>query len=170
MKRNLLGTMSAAVACMGMMLPPVAVAATPVDGNHDVALRQGGVLVGQVVDRQGAAKANTAVSIRYADHEVVRATTDENGVFAAKGLRGGQYQLLTDDGASVCRLWAADTAPPSARPAALVVSGNNVVRGQGPANSWVTWMKAHPYITAGTVAAAIAVPLALADNEDDDGC
>ena len=77
------------------------------------------------------AKANAAVSIRYANHEVVRTTTDENGVFAAKGLRGGQYELLTDDGVSACRLWAADTAPPAARPAALLVSGDNVVRGQG---------------------------------------
>ena len=98
--------------------------------NHDVALRDGGVLVGQIVNPQGVAKAHANVSIRYANHEVVRTTTDANGVFAAKGLRGGQYQILTDEGMNTCRLWAAGTAPPAARPAALVVSGDPVVRGQ----------------------------------------
>jgi hypothetical protein len=156
---------------MGMMLPSAALAATPakpVNGGSDIALREGGMLVGQVVDAQGVAQANSPVSIRFANHEVVRATTDKNGMFAAKGLRGGQYQLLTQDGVSVCRLWAADTAPPSARSAALVVTGDNVVRGQGPMGNWVTWMKAHPYITAGTVATAIAVPVAIAASDDDD--
>jgi hypothetical protein len=154
-----------------MILPSTTLAAAPskpATGGSDIALRQGGLLVGQVVDGQGVAKANAAISIRFANHEVVRTTTDKDGVFAAKGLRGGQYQLVTQDGASVCRLWASDTAPPSARPAALVVAGNNVVRGQGPVTNWVTWMKAHPYITAGTVATAIAVPVAIAATNDDD--
>jgi hypothetical protein len=154
-----------------MILPSAALAATPArlaTGGGDIALREGGLLVGQVVDVQGVVKANAAVSIRFANREVVRTTTDENGMFAAKGLRGGQYQLLTQDGLSVCRLWAADTAPPSARPAALVVTGDSVVRGQGPVGNWVTWMKAHPYITAGTVATAIAIPVAIAVSDDDD--
>jgi hypothetical protein len=30
-------------------------------------------------------------------------------------------------------------------------------------------MKAHPYLTAGGIAAAIAIPLALADDDDDNG-
>ncbi len=169
MKRNWMGTIAATIACTGMLVPTSAMATSPAAGNHDVALREGGVLVGQVVNPQGVARANAPVSIRYADYEVVRTTTDEHGVFAAKGLRGGQYQLMTENGVSVCRLWAADTAPPAARPAALLVAGDNVVRGQGMAHDWVTWMKAHPYLTAGTVATAIAVPLALADDDDDQG-
>jgi hypothetical protein len=153
-----------------MVMPPTAVAADAGIHQSDVALRHGGVLVGQVVDQQGAAKAGALVSVQYANHEVVRTTSDANGVFAAQGLRGGQYQLVTEDGISVCRLWAPDTAPPAARPAALLVSGNNVVRGQwggGPMHQWLGWVKAHPYITAGVIATAIAVPLALADDDDE---
>lgn len=163
-----------------MLLPASAFAAAPAPAvTNDVALRTGGLLLGQVVDQQGVAKAGIPVSIQFAGKEVVSTTTDSNGVFAAKGLRGGQYQLLTPQGGSVCRLWAADTAPPAARPAALVVFGDQVVRGQGevppcppsggPMNSWVGWMKAHPYLVAGTVAAAIAIPLALADDDFDSG-
>jgi hypothetical protein len=176
MKRNWFGTVAAAVASMGMALPAAGLAAPTAASNHDVALREGGVLVGQVVNPQGVVKANAHVSIRYGNHEVVRTTTDENGVFAAKGLRGGHYEILTDDGIRTCRLWAADTAPPAARPAALLVSGDNVVRGQGfvdgghnMAGPWVTWMKAHPFLTAGTVAVAVATPLAFIDDDDDHG-
>jgi hypothetical protein len=153
-----------------MMLPTSALAAVPPSAakNTDVALRSGGLLVGQVVDQQGVAKANTPVSIQFAGKEVARTTTDADGVFAAKGLRGGQYQIVTPQGMNDCRLWAAETAPPSARPAALVVSGNQVVRGM-PGGGVVDWVKAHPYLTAGTVAAAIAIPLALADDDGDNG-
>jgi hypothetical protein len=178
MKRMRLGKMAVAVACCGMMVPPSALAAEPVAAVAtmpsvvDVALRPGGVLVGQVVNPQGATQAGKVVSIQYANYEVARTTTDANGVFAARGLRGGQYQILTDDGISVCRLWASDTAPPAARPAALLVSGGEVVRGQWgfstePVHQWVGWVQAHPYITAGAVAAAVAIPLALADDDDD---
>jgi hypothetical protein len=179
MKSHRLGSMAALVACLGMVLSPSAMAATPaVAATNDVALRTGGLLVGQVIDQQGVAKAATPVSIQFAGKEVATTTTDANGVFAAKGLRGGQYQLVTPTGGSVCRLWAADTAPPSARPAALVISSNQVVRAQepdcnceggGPMHSWVGWVKTHPYLTAGTVAAAIAIPLALADDDFDHG-
>jgi hypothetical protein len=170
MKRNSLGNVAAALACIAMVMPSSALAVEPAAQHYDVALRPGGILVGQVVDPQGAVKPNAVVSVKYADHEVVRTTTDANGVFAAQGLRGGQYQLETEDGISVCRLWAPDTAPPAARPAALVVAGDNVVRGQwggGAMHQWVGWVKAHPYITAGVVATAIAIPLALADDDDD---
>ncbi len=171
MKRNSLGKWAAAVAALGMVLPSPVLGAAPVTAVADIALRPGGVLLGQVVDPQGVAKAGTPVMIEYRGQEVVRTTTDESGVFAAQGLRGGQYQINTSESSTACRLWAADTAPPSARPAALVVSGKDtLVRGQfGQMNSWKEWVKCHPYITAGTVAAAIAIPLALADNDWDSG-
>ena len=170
MKRKSMGNLAAALACWAMIIPSSAIAVEPTSHHADVALRPGGVLVGQVVDQQGAVKPDTVVSVQYSDYVVVRTTTDAHGVFAAQGLRGGQYQLVTEDGISVCRLWAPDTAPPAARPAALVVTGNNVVRGQwggGPMHQWIDWVKAHPYITAGVVATAIAIPLAIADDDDD---
>jgi hypothetical protein len=179
-----LKAIASVVALVGTLVPASAFAATPFsDTISDVALRSGGMLLGQVVDHQGVAKPDTLVSIEFAGNEVVSTTTDANGVFAARGLRGGQYQLVTPQGGIACRLWTADTAPPSARPAALVVSGKEVVRGQGPGcgdacgpenyyerkNGLVGWMKTHPYIVGGTVATAIAIPLALADDDSDSG-
>lgn len=172
MKLRLIGTIASAAASFAMVLPPSAFAESPVrTATSDVALRPDGLLVGQVVDQQGVAKAGTSVSIQFAGKEVVNTTTDANGIFAAKGLRGGQYQLVTPQGGAVCRLWAPNTAPPAAQSAALIISGNQVVRAQGggPINSWVCWAKMHPYIVAGTVTAAIAVPVALAANDFDSG-
>src|SRR3954470_6107190 len=99
MKSHRLGSIAAAIACIGMVLPTSAMAAAA--ANSDIALRTGGLLVGQVVDQQGVAKAGTPVSVQFAGKEVVNTTTDANGVFAAKGLRGGQYQLVTPQGGSV---------------------------------------------------------------------
>jgi hypothetical protein len=168
MTRNLLGNIAAAIAGLGMLLPPSALAKSPTAPMNDVALRAGGLLIGHVIDAQGLAKPRTEVSIRQGDHEVVRTATDNDGVFAAQGLRGGNYELVTEQGSCSCRLWAAETAPPAARPAALVVCGNDVVRGQYGPGGMVGWVKAHPYITAGVVAAAIATPLAFIDDDDDD--
>jgi hypothetical protein len=168
-------TILAAVACVGMVCPPTALAIEPANGAKDVALRPGGVLVGQVIDQQGVARPGSVVSIQHDEQEVVRTTTDANGIFAAQGLRGGQYQIVTHDGQSFCRLWAADTAPPAASDAAVVVSGQEVVRGQwGPqygdyGGRWLDWVRSHPYITAGIVAAAVATPLAIAATDSDDG-
>jgi len=165
----------AAVACAGIVCPPSALAAAPTCTARDVALRPGGVLVGQVMNQQGAVQAGSAVSIRHNQQEVVRTKTDANGVFAARGLRGGQYQIVTPEGQSFRRLWAADTAPPTAAEAAVVVTGQEVVRGQwgppyygpGYGGRWLDWVRSHPYITAGIVAAAIATPLAVAAADDD---
>lgn len=181
MKRSSLSTLAAAVACTGLLLPPAGFAEQPATPRQpqspptqsrtsDVALRHGGLVVGQVVNEAGAPQAGATVVIRYGDREIVRTNTDKDGVFAAKGLRGGQYQLVTENGQSVCRFWAVDTAPPSAQQTALIISGDSIVRGQwampgyGPMTDWVEWIKCHPYLTAGVVAAAVAIPIALTDD------
>ena len=172
MRRTRFQTALAAVASLGMMLPQGLFAAQPGVGPGDVALRSGGMLVGQVVDAQGVVQAGKAVSIQYDEQEVVRTTTDANGVFAAQGLRGGQYHVVTENGEGHFRLWAADTAPPAATNSVVLVSDPNVVRGQWhPPGAqygagWLNWVRSHPYITAGIVAAAVAIPLALADDDN----
>jgi len=174
-----LQTILAAIACVGIVCPLRAVAAEPAKLAKDVALRPGGVLVGQVMDPQGAARAGTAVSIWQNEREVVSTQTDANGIFAAQGLRGGMYQVLTPEGQAACRFWAPDTAPPAAADAVVVVTGQELVRGQMPTwgtpswgaeygGRWLDWVRSHPYITAGIVAAAIAAPLAVAATDDDD--
>jgi hypothetical protein len=174
MKLRSLRNMLVAIVCVGLGCPPSVLADGPIVGAKDVALRPGGVLVGQVVDQQGTARPGFVVSILQGGRAVVSTSTDTNGIFAAQGLRGGQYQLVTENGQSFCRLWAANTAPPVASDAVVLVTGEQVIRGQWGwgaeyGGRWLDWVRSHPYITAGIVAAAVAAPLAVAATDDDDG-
>lgn len=177
MKRNSFQLMLAGLACMGMMLPPGAFADQPEQTGmqfFDVALRDGGLLVGVVVDEAGTRQAGTEVSIQFGGQEIVRTTADENGVFAAQGLRGGQYMVVSEAGQLPCRLWAPNTAPPSAQEAVVLLTGTDLVRGQfhggygGYYGGVWNWMLNHPYLTASIIAAAIAIPIAVSDDDWND--
>ena len=158
---------AAALACIGMLLPQSAFAAPVAKAPiGDIALRDGGLLVGLVVDAQAKPLAKAEVSIRQAGKEVARTTTDKNGVFAAKGLRGGQYQVATAQGVVNYRLWADKTAPPTARSAAMVISSDKVVAGNYGPGPILSFMTEYPFCAAAIVATAIAVPVAVADDDD----
>ncbi len=170
MKIDSLRAAALALACTGMLLQPMAMAATPqATLVTDIALRDGGVLVGQVMDGQGAIMAKAPVALIQNGKEIARAETDQRGGFAVSGLKGGVYQVATVGLHGVYRLWAPRTAPPAAKQGLMLVSGN-VVRGQGfapgGAFSAVTgWMSQHPLMTAGIIATAIAIPIAIDDDD-----
>jgi hypothetical protein len=127
----------------------------------DVALHPGGVLWGQAVDAQGQPLRGMQVSVRQQGTEVGLVTTDANGRFAVGGLNGGTYQVLAADGGGSFRLWAPDTAPPSAQAGALVVSSGQAVRGQ--LSSPMVFLT-NPWVISAAVATAIAVPIAVSDH------
>jgi hypothetical protein len=167
--------LAAAIACVGMILPSAAMSnertQSPVTSGIDIALADGGVFVGQIVDAQGVAQVESEVAVLYQGKEVVRTVTDERGVFAARGMRGGQYEVVAQGCVAPCRLWAAHTAPPAARPAALIVTNVDVVNGQygslGTPGGVLGWMQSHPLLVAGAVVTAIAIPVAIAADDDD---
>ncbi|TWT94025.1 hypothetical protein Pla108_37360 [Botrimarina colliarenosi] len=173
---------AAVVACVGMVAQP-ALATTPVavPAIADIALAEGGLFTGKVVNAQGAPLTTSAVSLQQAGNEVASTVTDEQGVFAVQGLRGGLYQVVSEGGVVSYRLWAPNTAPPAANQSALIVTGDEIVNGQycGPAGcppascppggrgaGVLGWMREHPILVAAGIATAIAVPLALADDDD----
>lgn len=171
MKLFTLQKLAAAVACVGMIIPTAALAgdaSKQVKPGIDIALSKGGLFVGQVVDAQGVAQAKSEVSIRYQGKEVVRTTTDKNGVFAAKGLRGGQYEVVAANHSAPVRMWASKTAPPSARGAAMIVTGSQTANAQFGGGGFMSWVQAHPMIVTGCVVAAVATPIAIAAADDDD--
>lgn len=172
MKRmGTLRTGAVVIACLGMILPtPVLQAAETQAGAElqvagrattavDVALRDGGILVGQAVDAEGQPLAKAAVSVHQSDREVAKTLTNQAGWFAVRGLQGGTYQIVAGPAGGVYRLWTPATAPPSALQSALVTAGSPRVRGQqGPLGSWLC---CNPWILAGIVAAAVAIPVAI---------
>ena len=159
---------AALLSCASLLFPHAALAGSQANVTTDIALQQGGLLVGQVMGRDGSGRAGEQVAILFGDREIVRTTTDENGVFAVAGLRGGQYQVTTREGTSLIRAWAPNTAPPAAREGSLLVVGDQVVRGQ-IANSpglVLDWARSHPWLTSIVALTAIAVPIALVSGDD----
>ncbi len=153
-----------ALACLGMFVGQIARAAQPL--VNDVALAHGGVLKGKIVDRQGVAQMGVPVRLIQGTEVVASAQTDAQGEFVVADLRGGVYQIQTDNSAGVYRLWAPETAPPAANDGLLIVNGDEAVRGnQG---GGLLGMLANPWVLALIIAAAIAIPLALSDDDDDD--
>ncbi len=150
------------LAAAGCCLPQTALAAAAAPNRPqlvtDVELRQGGILLGQVVDPQGMPLAKVSVSLQDQAREIARAKTDANGYFAVRGLRGGVYQIVAAEGHGAFRLWTPGHAPPTSHKGALVVAGRQAVRGQcGVLNFWLS----NPWVVAGIVATAVAVPVAV---------
>jgi hypothetical protein len=141
-----------------------------------VALAQGGLLTGQVLDSTMQPRPGTEIKIQAGQQTTAVTVTDANGVFAVAGLRGGLHQVVTRDSIELCRLWAPGTAPPNAAANLRFVPGQNtVVRGQFPpyhgshpylhqAKAWAT----NPWIVGGVLATAVAVPVILHETNDDD--
>jgi len=131
----------------------------------DVALYDGGLLLGQVVTPEGLPVPNTAVTVVSGDQVLGTATTDAQGRFALRGLKGGVYRLNAANGTGMYRLWAARTAPPGAQDSTLIVSGQDLARGQVLPRVR-TWMR-NPWIVGGAIATAIAVPVAVAEHDEE---
>lgn len=169
MKSKSWNAVLAALSCVGMLVPQAAFAVPTGAKLSDVALQENGVVLGQVVDAQGIAVAMAPVAISSGGKEIARTQTDSTGKFSVSGLKGGVYQVAAAGQQGVYRLWAPRTAPPAAQQGLMVVSQGNLVRAQsvpgGHFQGIMSWISQHPIMTAGIVATAIAIPVAL--NDDD---
>lgn len=160
---------AAALACFGMVAgPQIAFAATPAGSTQavqatatDVALH-GDMLAGQLVNAQGAPLAGAKVTVSQGNWAVAEATTNAEGIFAVHKLKGGVYTVDAAGTQGIYRVWTANTAPPAAKPAILMVHGD-AARGQfvggllGPLGN--------PWVLGAIVAGAIAIPIALDDDD-----
>jgi len=178
---NLARTTKIFVVCLavvGFCLPQPLWAAGQADRSPtiaDVTLRkgpQGNVLVGHVLDQQGVPQAGVPVVLYGSGQKLGEAKTDGRGFFAFSNLRGGVYQVMAGESVMAFRAWAPGTAPPAAQPAALVVTGQDLVRGQcsplrqmcGRLPFWLS----HPCVIAGLIATAVVVPVVIINSDDDD--
>lgn len=98
---------------------------------RDVSLDADGTLTGYVVDAQGKPEALESVTIHQGRTTVATVKTNEKGQFAAKGLKGGVYQVSSNKGAALFRVWKNGTAPKQASKLALVVNDQGIARAQG---------------------------------------
>jgi hypothetical protein len=171
-----------ALCCLGSIQWPSVYADNIAVQSADIALAKGGVLTGQVVDTQGQSLEQAEVVLKSGGKEIARCQTDKAGKFQVLGLRGGSIEVASMGTTGNCRVWATGTAPPAAQPGLLVVAEGDVVRGQhgggrrvpghgygrgvrGHGGGLLAKMIEHPLVTAGAVGAAIAVPLAVSNDD-----
>lgn len=170
------GRALAALSIVGSILPTVPVRAaeavsTGAAAIRDVELAQGGLLVGRLTDANGQPVAGSPVSVLSGGKPLVSIETDAEGMFAVAKLRGGVHEVATIDQVQVCRLWAPGTAPPGTAQSIDVIAPGEVVRGQygpPPGNRFIRKAKVwatNPLVIGGVVAAAVAIPVALSDDD-----
>ncbi len=102
----------------------------PAQKIRDVTLDADGVLSGYLVDVQGKPEAAAAVAVLQGRKQVALTKTNAKGQFEVKGLKGGVYQVTSQKGTAVFRVWKNGTAPKQASKLALLVNDQSVVRAQ----------------------------------------
>jgi hypothetical protein len=161
--RNVLKSALAGLACFGTLIPQQSLnaaqsapeaPASKADADSqakkitDIELDRQGRLRGFFVDTNGKPEALKKVQIRQGKKLVAETKTDRDGEFHVSKLRGGIYQIVSDDQAAVVRVWSNGTAPPKSKDAVLLVTGK-VERGQG-------------FIPGGTIAGLLGVGVGIA--------
>ena len=142
----------------------------------DIKLGIGGSLTGQINTGDGTLRTGCLVTVSQGTELVAEIQTDAVGQFEVTGLQGGNYVVSSDGYSQAVRLWTTDSAPPIAATNLQLVSGGRLTRGQccatddGCTKSSCTGVgrgrrPLMPWIIAGGIAAAIAIPLALDDND-----
>jgi hypothetical protein len=167
-----------ALMSMALLIGPAQSAESAKAKSIDVALRNGGILIGQVVDSDGQSLPGTEIVLSSGGKEIGRCQTGKEGWFQVGGLKGGSIEVAAAGTTGNCRVWSPGTAPPAAQQGLLVVAESDVVRGQhmtgraprrgygrGGNGGLLGLMIDHPLVTAGAVGAAIAVPLAVSNDE-----
>jgi hypothetical protein len=136
---------------------PAANASSPL---VDVALTSNNLLQGQLVDRQGAPKANATVQLSSGAKVLGESHTDQQGAFQIPVQRGGVYTLTDGEASALIRVWTHGAAPPSAKPAVLMVSDPELTRGalgRGGLDTAIGW--------AAIIGVTAAVIWAIADRK-----
>ena len=169
------------LAAMGLCLSGAAIAGPPASQPvvHDIALGNGGMFSGQLVDAQSVAKAGEKVMLLYESRPLITVATDERGNFRFPGLRGGMYQLVAAGSVENYRLWTPGTAPKGVPSRALVVCGDPIIRGAQPGYRYgyqqglvpslppARFLLGNPWVVMGITATAVGVPVGIAAAEED---
>lgn len=147
---------------------------------RDVELGSQGQFAGQIVGAQGQPIAGATITLSSQGMQL-QTVSNTQGQFQFSGLTGGTYHLEADQSGQLCRLWKNGTAPPKANGQMLLVQQDGpVALGQNcgtpvcgsPVRGGTSRAKrllTHPLVIGGLIAAAIAIPVAIHNADDDDG-
>ena len=160
-----------ALTCLGVVVPRGVMAAetvivdgVPVSQTVENLELQKGMLIGGLVDASGKGVEDAPVVIGQNGKPVAELRTDSEGRFAAKGLKPGVYQVVSHGKVTTHRVWEEGKAPAEAKRGVIHSVDPQVAR--GASNGGLLGILANPLVLALIIAAAIAIPLALDDDDD----
>jgi len=131
---------------------------------ENVVLRDG-KLVGLLVDKSGSGVADAPVLIGQEGKLLKELRTDQEGRFQFSGAKPGVYQVVSHGGAVVYRVWTPDAAPANAKQGIIHQVDPEVAR--GAVGGCLLPLLTNPIFLALLIGAAIAIPLALDDDDED---
>ncbi|HEY6563963.1 MAG TPA: carboxypeptidase-like regulatory domain-containing protein [Pirellulaceae bacterium] len=129
----------------------------------DVRMDDAGRVRGIVFDGAAAPRGGVALALKHGNKTVATTTTDPDGLFVFSLVQGGVFDVELGTARYAIRCWRPGTAPPNAVDR-LWLADETTVRGQVQPSCWGI---ANPWVIAGITAAAIAIPLVLANERDD---
>jgi len=167
---NLIKQSIVSLACLGMVIPQCQINAAGVDTGvsqkvqvADVALSNG-QLTGKVVDTQGKTLNGVKISASLNGQVVAASISNEKGEYTLEGLQTGLYEIQFNEESGNVRLWSEGAIPPSAKSDLLIVSG---LTERGQLRLFGFGARTSALLIGGAIV-AIAVPVAIANNDDDD--
>jgi hypothetical protein len=131
----------------------------------DVAMDEHQVVHGRVLNDSSAPIPGAGIEVFQGAKQVGQVMADECGQFQWKCAGGGTYHLLTNGQVTTVRIWTAAAAPPHSVKHVALVPGQ-VARGQ---SGTFPYTQVNPWVVAGVVAAAVAIPVVLHNNRTDEG-
>lgn len=121
------------------------------------------MLRGIVKTKEGLPATGATVVLGIYGKPIGRTLADSNGAFVFGPLKEGEYQVATRDAAAMLAVYRYDQAPEQAGSEIEVSQGAMVARGQNSGG-----ILRNPWFWGLVIAAAIAIPLAIALADDND--
>ncbi|QDS95989.1 hypothetical protein FF011L_47930 [Roseimaritima multifibrata] len=158
-----------------------------VDATVKDLVLQDGAIQGSLVSPNGKPIAGQAAVVAQRGHTLDTQLSDAEGRYAFKNLKPGVYQVATNAGILTYRVWNPEQAPEGAEQGIIQVAGDDVIRGGSAccsdtscdgcdgmggrhgSSGRMSRALANPTVVvlgAAAIAAAIAIPLALSDDDD----
>ena len=102
----------------------------PANSVLDIKLSSDGFLTGRVLNHSGSPSTGSKVVIMQAKSELGFAIADSQGNFSVPIQKAGMYEVSVGATVGTYRVWTEASAPPSAKPHCLLITGENGARGQ----------------------------------------
>jgi hypothetical protein len=109
---------------------PAAIGVAPEARSSDVALSDGGLLRGTVLNTEAQPVPGVEVNVLHNQKVVAKTLSNEKGEFTIKGLHNGAHVIHAGNTNQIVRFWGTAAAPPAAVENLAVIVDEEAVRGQ----------------------------------------